>query len=190
MNSYLNSEPVIIPLNKLKLVMMFFGAVLFVAAGIWFVTNPSTFTKDTSGFMGSTKIIIIGWAAIIFFGVCAIMIARKIFDNNSGLVINSEGILDNSSGVSAGLISWADVTGLRERQVYNQKFIMIMVKDPEKYIDRHTGALKRNTVKLNYQMYGSPISISPNSLKCNFDELHALLTEGLQKYNEKAAVDL
>jgi len=183
MSSNSNNEPVIIPLNKFKLVTMSFGAALFVAAGIWFVTNPSSFTKNTFSFMGSTKIIVVGWAAILFFGACLIMIFRKIFDNKLGFVINGQGIVDNSSGVSAGLIPWADITGLTVRQVYNQKFIMVMVKNPEEYIERHAGAIKRNTVKLNHQMYGSPISISANSLKCSFDELHALLTERLKKHN-------
>jgi len=186
----LNTEPVIIPLNKLKLVMMFLGAALFVAAGIWFVTNPSAFGRDIFRFMGDTGVAIVGWASTIFFGACAIMIFRKFLDNKSGLVINNEGIMDNSSGVSAGLIAWADITGLTVRQVYNQKFIMVLVENPEVYIERHTNALKRNTVKLNHQMYGSPISISANSLKCSFDELFAILTEKLKKYNEKTSVTL
>ena len=35
-----SNEPVIILLDKLKLVMMLFGAALFAAAGMWFVVNP------------------------------------------------------------------------------------------------------------------------------------------------------
>src|SRR5882757_1342609 len=112
MSPDLNTEPVIIPLNKLKLVMMFFGALSFVGLGGWLVNHPSTFARGIFRFMGDTGGTIVGWASIIFFGLCAIMIFRKFFDNKSGLVINSDGILDNSSGVSAGLIAWADITGL------------------------------------------------------------------------------
>src|SRR3954462_7557927 len=118
MSPDLNTEPIIIPLNKLKLTTMFLGALVFVGLGVWFVAHPSTFARGIFRFMGETGGIIIGWASIIFFGLCAIMIFRKIFDNESGLVITSEGIMDNSSGVSAGLIAWADITGLTVRQVY------------------------------------------------------------------------
>ncbi|MEP6613386.1 MAG: STM3941 family protein [Mucilaginibacter sp.] len=184
MNPDLNAEPVIIPLNKLKLSAMFLGALIFVGLGVWIVNHPSTFATGIFRFLGDTGGTAVGWASIIFFGVCAIMIFRKFFENKSGLVINREGIMDNSSGVSAGLIAWADITGLTVRQVYNQKFIMILVENPEVYIERHTNALKRSTVKLNHQMYGSPISISANSLKCSFDELYAILTERLNKHRE------
>lgn len=185
MNPDLNAEPVIIPLNKLKLTRMFLGALIFVGLGVWIVIHPSTFATGIFRFLGDTGGIIVGWASIIFFGAYSVIIFLKFFDKKPGLVIDNDGISDNSSGVSAGLIAWRDINGLTVRQVYNQQYILVMVKNPEEYIGRYTSAFKRRVVKLNYKMYGSPLTITAGSLKCSFNELYALLAENLKKQNER-----
>jgi hypothetical protein len=63
----------------------------------------------------------------------------------------------------------------------NQKFLMIFVTNPDKYISRQTNVLKRKTAEINYKSYGSPISLSTNTLKCNFDELKNILQTELDK---------
>lgn len=179
-----NLRPVSISLNKLKLVKLLLGAVAFVGFGIWFTIKPSTFAKGPFGLMGDTGIIIVGWASIAFFGACAVIAFFKLLDNSPGLVVDGTGINDNSSGVSVGLITWDDITGLTVRQVYKQQYITILVKNPEEYISRCKNAFKRRAIKLNYQMYGSPINITSTTLKCSFDELYALLAERLETYCE------
>ncbi|NJM80956.1 MAG: hypothetical protein HC854_17510 [Flavobacterium sp.] len=49
---------------------------------------------------------------------------------------------------------------------------MIITKNPEAYISRQKGVLKRKTMQLNYKSYGSPICISANALQTNFDSLY------------------
>ena len=38
------------------------------------------------------------------------------FDNNVGLTINDNGILDNTNDSSFGFIKWADITEIRTEQ--------------------------------------------------------------------------
>lgn len=64
----------------------------------------------------------------------------------------------------------------------NQKFLMIIVKNPQEYIDQITNPIKRNAMKMNYKSYGSPISISANALKTDFDKLQRLITEKMNEY--------
>jgi hypothetical protein len=129
-----------------------------------------------------TVIFIVGLASVLFFGLVAITIFRKLSDKKPGLIINRQGIIDNSSGVSAGLILWTDIEDIKVSQAMNQKFLMFIVKNPQAYLNKVTNPLKRKGMEMNYRTYGSPISISANSLQINFDNLYSLLTEKLKVY--------
>lgn len=175
-----NEEQIEIPLSKTKMILTFLGSLMFVGLGVWFLTNPP---KSNHWLFGNTTLIFItGLASVIFFGIVAVTIFRKFSDKNPGLTINRQGIIDNSSGVSAGLIPWTDIQEIKISQVMNQKFLMFIVRNPEEYLDKATNPLKRNAMKMNYKTYGSPISISSNALKINFDDLHKLLIDKMKEY--------
>lgn len=174
------NEQIEIPLSKSKMIMTFFGSLIFVGLGLWFLINPP---KSNHWLFGNpTFIFIVGIASLMFFGLAAVIIFRKFSDKKPGLIINKQGITDNSSGVSAGLIPWTDIQEIRISQVMNQKFLMLIVRNPEFYIEKVTNPLKRNAMKLNYKSYGSPISISANALQTNFDDLQKLLNDKMNEY--------
>ena len=100
----------------------------------------------------------------------------------SGRKRSGQGIIDNSSGVSAGVVLWSDIEEIKISKVMSQKFLMFIVKNPQDYIDKVTNPLKKKTVEMNYKSFGSPISISANSLQTNFDSLYKLLTEKMEEY--------
>lgn len=62
-----------------------------------------------------------------------------------------------------------------------QKMLVIMVTDPQKYVDRGS-AIKRKLNQANFKMVGSPISISPTALKTDFSELQTAFDKYLKKY--------
>jgi hypothetical protein len=173
-------EQIEIPLSKTKMILTFLGSIMFVGLGLWFLINPP---KSNHWLFGNpTVIFIAGIASMIFFGLVAITIFRKFSDKKPGLTINRQGIIDNSSGVSAGLIPWTDIQEIIISQVMNQKFLMFIVRNPEEYLEKVTNPLKRNAMKMNYKTYGSPISISSNALQTNFDDLHKLLINKMNEY--------
>jgi hypothetical protein len=166
-----------IPLSKKRIILILLGSLAFVAAGIWFVVKPATFS-DSGPLRGSTVVVtVVGVAAILFFGLCAVYAMRKLPDNKPGLVIDASGITDNSGGVSAGLVLWTDINGLSVITVQKQKFILLHVKNPNDYIERQTGLIKRKMMQMNFKMYGSPLTIGANGLKIDFDELLKLIEE-------------
>lgn len=173
-------EKIEIPLSKQKMFLTLLGSITFVGLGIWFLINPP---KSSNSIFGNPILIfIVGLASALFFGLIAVTIFRKFIDNKPGLVISTQGIIDNSSGVSAGLIPWTDIHEIKISQVMSQKFLMLIVSNPEDYLDKVTNPIKRNAMKMNYKTYGSPISISSNALKTNFDELQKLLDDKMNEY--------
>ena len=172
-----------IPLSNKKLILSVIGSLFFVVLGILFVTSPE---KYTSSIMRSPTIIFItGLASILFFSLCFFFISKKLGDNSPGLVISDDGILDNSSGVSAGQIMWTEIEDIYVIEIHRQKLIMLQVKNPQDYINKQTNGFKRKLMTLNYKMYGTPISITSNGLKISFDELLSTLTEKLKAKREK-----
>lgn len=122
-----------------------------------------------------------GYITIVFFGLCLIYLFYKAFDKKPGLIINKFGITDNSNYTSVGLIKWSEIIGIRTQEVVSNKFILIDVLEPEKFIQR-SSKFKATLMKTNLKMYGTPISITSNSLSCSFDELETLLAEELKKH--------
>lgn len=120
--------------------------------------------------------------SVFFFGLCGLIGVKKIFDSKPGLTLNSEGITDNSSGVAAGFIQWSEIDGINESQFQKQKFVSIMVKNPEKYLNSGS-ALQKIAKKANLKMCGTPINISANSLKMKYEELFKTVTEYYQANN-------
>lgn len=157
---------------------MLTGALVFVAIGLWFVISPPTISNSYWG--NPTKIAIAGYASIVFFGICAFVLIKKLPDNKPGLVIDETGLTDNSSGVSAGQILWSDIEDISVIEIHRQKLIMLQVKKPQDYIDKQANGFKRKMMQMNYKMYGTPLSITSNSLKIKFDELLNILNDRLQ----------
>lgn len=175
------AEQIEIPLSKNKMILALLSSIVFVAIGFWFLINQP---KGNHWLLGNqTLSYIIGLASILFFGIGAIAIIRTISDKKPGLTINRQGIIDNSSGVSAGPIPWSDIHEIKITQVMGQKFLMIIVGNPEDYLEKVRNPLKRNAMKINHKSYGSPISISSNALQTNFDELHKLLNAKMKEFN-------
>jgi hypothetical protein len=173
-----------IPLSKSKIIMMLIGATAFVAIGLWFVIAPPEIKNSYWG--NPTKMAIVGYASILFFGLCAAFFIRKLPDTKPGLIIDSIGLIDNSGALSVGQILWADIVNISVLEMHKQKLLMLEVKNPQEYIDRQNGLLKRKGMELNYKMYGTPISITANGLKMPFQELFTLVSEKFQQTRTNA----
>ncbi|MCS3797534.1 STM3941 family protein [Niastella sp. OAS944] len=169
-----------IPLSKTKLTKLLFFSILFLAGGAWMiianpqVSNPifnNAFVKALAAY-GS---LIMGVFGIYFF-------SKKLFDKKPGLIINEQGIYDNSSAFRFGLVPWSDILQVYERTVQKQHFVTIGLVDPEKYISRETNIFKKKLLQVNLKSYGSPIHISTNGLKTNHKDLLNLINSCFEKY--------
>ena len=147
---------------------MALGSFAFVAASIWLWTIGDLFVKLAAG------------SGILFFGLCGIYMLIKLFDNRPGLIISKDGLLDNSSAVSGHLIKWENITEFKILQIESSKLLLIFVNNPQEFWDQ-ANLFKRSVMKKNYDMYGTPIGISSNTLQCNFDELLEILKGEMKK---------
>ena len=170
---------VVIPRSKKKVGVIIAGCLAFCGASTWLWTIADD--QPLFNFLKLRVVAVLGWA---FFGFGFYVGCRSFLDQTPGLILNSDGIVDNSSAVAVGCISWEEVTGFRIGSINAQKFLTIEVADPQKYVDRGN-FLQRKLKAANMAMVGSPISISANTLKIEFEEFVRLFAEFYERFKRE-----
>ncbi|MFN9248509.1 MAG: STM3941 family protein [Planctomycetota bacterium] len=172
---------VTIPLGKRKIAFLILGSTLFVAASIFLWSIAEGQQRFFPLLVKSAAV-----AGVLFFSFCGVYGCFKLFDNRPGLIIDDEGIVDNSSAIGAGMVPWDEVVVLRISEISGQRFITVVVENPEKYAARGN-ALSRLANSANTRMTGSPINISANSLNIKFDELVQAMMFAFGEYQRGVA---
>jgi len=170
-----------IPLSKKKITLLLLAAIAFVACGIWIATNPEIFIPNIFRITNPEIIRIGGIMGILFFGAAGIYGIKKLFDKKVGLIIDSNGINDNSNASSIGLIEWSDISEIRTKQVMSTKFLLIDILNPDKYIAKAKNGFQAKLMKANMNMYETPLSITTNTLKYDFGKLEKLIQTEFKK---------
>jgi hypothetical protein len=101
-----------------------------------------------------------------------------------GLIISERGIEDNSNATSVGLIEWGDIEGIESMEVKNSRFLLIHTKDPQKYIGRIKGALAKKSAQLSMKLYGTPISLTSQTLKTSHAKMAEAVYEGFERWGK------
>ncbi len=172
------NNTVTIALSKTKLIKNTIVSLVFLVAGVLFVARPFWFIKSNDTLI----ITIVGYIAIVFAGLLLIFYVKKLTDKTPGLVIDDEGILDNSSAIAAGKIRWSDIKRINAEMVSGQQFIMVEVKNPQGYIQAQKNPLKKNLMSLNYKLYKTPLYITSVGLNTTFENLFSIIENGFQNY--------
>jgi hypothetical protein len=169
-----------VPLSRKKRLLMAVGSMAFVALGIGLLQMDAKEIRAMSRF---SPILVhgVGVVAAMFFGACSVYVVRKLFDNKPGLVLNTKGLQDNSSGVAAGFIPWPEIEAFKLYEVFGQRMLVVMVTEPQKYVARG-GAIRKRLNVANMRMCGSPVVISSNALNIDFDTLVSRSEQFLAAY--------
>jgi hypothetical protein len=169
---------VAIYLSKGKTLLLLFGAAAFIVLSLWIWSIADNQKRFPPFYLKSLSVV-----GVSFFGMCGVYGCFKAFDNRPGLIVDSTGFIDNSSAVAVGRVLWSEVTAVNVSEVSGQRFVTVMVAEPEQF-NRRCGPLIRMLHSVNMRMTGSPINISANPLQISFEGLFALLASGLERHRE------
>ena len=159
-------DAVVFPFSARKLALVALGSFIFVAIGIWMLAEADEQTRRPPLYQKSVAIF-----CITFFGWGMVDALRKLADQSAGLVVDTQGIIDNTSPIRAGRIAWNEVTDVRVKMA-GVKFLALYVKEPHRYISA-AGLIRRMLGYLNLAMYGTPLFISAGTLQTSFKDLEA-----------------
>ena len=175
-------EEIEVPLKKTLLNILFLVLLLFVALCFGFILYPEGFTS--SEYDSVEWIRIFGGIAVVIIGMGAVLLGKKLFSAEPGLVINNIGIIDNGTGYSVGLVYWEDISSLKITGVSGAKMFLLVVKDSQKYINNVNSKFAKGILRLNNKIYGSPIVIPSSTLQIDVEDLERRIRRALKKKNE------
>ena len=141
--------------------------------------------KAERWFKGASYLLMpIAVLGIAFFVWALVFVFNRLRDNRPAFIVSDEGITDHSSAVSAGFIPWSDVLEINEQRMLGSHFIRIKVKNPDHYIGRQSGFMKRFLMRSNQQTFKAGLAISAGAIRCSFEELKDLLERRFRAYKE------
>ena len=118
---------------------------------------------------------------ILLFSFVLISALQKLKVTFPGLVVNSQGIIEKSSFFPVGLIHWSDVESMYVQQARSSRWLMIQVRDPERYYDQDNYII-RAFQWLNGIFGGSSFFLSAGLIDIDFDEMVELMRKYHKKY--------
>lgn len=167
-----DSESLEIAIDKYKVIFAILASLLFIVLGFWFVISFATMQTKFSPLL----IQVLGIASILFFGLALFFTVPKYFDKSPGLIFTNKGIIDNTNGTSVGLIEWNDITEIKVIEIWKTKAILLETNQSEKYIAK-ANLNQAKMMRANLKMYGTPLCITPQTLKIDFEDLCDLIFE-------------
>jgi hypothetical protein len=160
---------IVVPLSKRKIALALLGSIAFAGIAIWMWISAESQPRYPPLYVKGAAL-----CCGLFFGACGIYAFFKLFDSKPGLIVDRDGIVDNSSGVAAGRIPWDDIVAVNISEVMGSRFLTIVVANPQKYVDRGN-ALQRKLNATNLRLTGSPINIASTTLALKFDDLQEIV---------------
>jgi len=165
-----------IPFSKWKLLLAVVASTLFVVLGVFLLFSWS----EEAGSSNPMAKKIIGGVLIVFFGAVSAVGFVKMLSKKCALLINDEGILDNTTASSFGLIKWENITGFKIEEMMSRKYLVIQVNNGEEMIEKSKGML-RKTMKMNFSMYLTPYAIPSTVVNYKLIDLVDILEKQLEE---------
>ncbi len=137
----------------------------------------SEFTSDSFFSIATIFDFAFNLAFLLVFGSLTVFAIKRWFDKGPGLVLNSEGIIDNSGIVPAGIVLWSEVEGINTSKIIFSDCVHVKVRNPRKFIQRERNLFNRTWLWMENSRSGSPVNISVSGLKIKFKELFSIVQQ-------------
>lgn len=164
--------------NKRKLYIALIACVFIAFCCVQLIIDPEKFSRNI--FRGKEMLRVLGIIGTVFlvFGVTRIFARLK--KGNAALIIDEIGITDPF--LTTQTIKWSNIKDIRRHEVMSEKLLLIDVETPHIYFENFANKSALGIMKSNMKIYGTPIALSPNFLKCSFDELEDAINIEFIKY--------
>ncbi|HEX4603168.1 MAG TPA: STM3941 family protein [Candidatus Angelobacter sp.] len=144
--------------SRTKLFLLGSGGALFVVLGFFLLQSTEL------------EVRLAGIAGMVFFGLCALYAAWRLIRRTPALILNSSGIFENASALSAGFLRWDEIAGMHITTIKNQRSLSIEMKDVDSFLNRQSG-IKGKILKMNVRLVGTAVSIPASVLPISLEEL-------------------
>lgn len=123
-------------------------------------------------------IIILGILLMVAVGIFS---SLKLFDKKAGLIIDENGITDNTNNLSIGLIEWKDIVVVGNYQIMNTSQVLLFTNVPDKYINKAKSS-KQRLMRMNQKTTGTPLILNATMLQCTYKEMESTVHRYFERY--------
>ena len=174
-------EPLIIKQNKFRTFLLFLGALTGVYISIWLFNEPSSENDSFFGKLNEEKHMLLGVACFMASSFAVWYSSIKLFDSKPSLIVNDEGIYDNSNAASIGFISWETITDVGIITIRKRNILCIYINNNEEVLSK-VNFLKRIFLKGSISWYRTPIGISAINLNSDIFTIHNHIANRLKEF--------
>lgn len=160
-----------IELSKGKILLVLLGGISLVAVAFW-LWNYSEIQQKVDPLL--VKIIAV--IGMLFFSICSFFGTIKLFDTKPGMIVNSRGFVNNSLVLDGQFVEWTHVHSFQIIEIKQTKILLVFIDNPEEIIDK-SNIWNKFWLRQNLKWYGTPINVTSNTLKCNFEEMLNIMNE-------------
>lgn len=176
-------KKVTIRTSKIKIV---FGATISLIFSVFSALMLLRPDGLVSYFFRSPELIwLVGFITILFSFISLFYFLKRLFGNGFALIVDEEGIIENTNATSIGFVPWEDVVKIKKTRIASTDFLIIEVRDAKKYIAKSRNFFQTKIMKMNFKYYGTPITINSNTLKCNFTDLEQNVQSIFEEWKAK-----
>ncbi|WP_300569404.1 STM3941 family protein [Flavobacterium sp.] len=167
--------------SKKKAFLLLIISLIFVIGGIYLVllAQDHDLFREKSPFVLKCFSIL-----LVLLGALGVFLSiKRLIKNQLILLIDSKGISINPEKAFENTIEWKSIVGFSECKIHNHKIVLIRVNNVEHHIEKESNSLRKKVMKFNANNYGSPFTLTTDSMQINHSELLKVLNENFDKYN-------
>ncbi|MFT3902747.1 MAG: STM3941 family protein [Niabella sp.] len=153
-------------------------AIVCLIIGILITSRPHWFIKSDN----ISVILYIGYGIMVIAAVVAFLSIRKILVKSPALVLDDEGFTDSTAGKAYYKVNWKDVRAIELKELYQQYFISVKVKNPDFYLQKENNPIRLRLMQMNQRLYETPIHIAAHALDMDAQDLQDLLSKRWTDY--------
>lgn len=173
---------VIMPKMK-KILILAALSLIFVVLGIVLLFISFSVKAEETAWLTLVSIL-----TIVIFGLCFIYYLKVFIKREPAVIISTEGIVDQSSFIGAGLVKWDEIKEIQFVSFSGQIYLGISTFDRELIINRMTG-IKKLFNQVNKGLMETQVNIPVKILACSMDEMLKVINEywewAMQERNSK-----
>jgi hypothetical protein len=172
------NQEIIFPLNKFRIIARFVIQVsFFVGLGFlldYIIKNP---IDDN---LTNLILLVFSFGLMIYFLPIMFLSLSKIIGKQPGLIIDADGIIDNTTEMSAGRISWSNIASVNVGKLGLVPLLTIEVHDIEECLAQ--GNILNRTLKRINRI--RVITVAADSLGVNPSEIANAIEQYRKKYEK------
>ena len=171
--------------KRLNLLPYFGTGVLILSVALWFGLTSDLAFNSFFGFLTTVLSIIVEFIFIVIGASITLIFGALVFDFKSGLVVNEQGLLVQSSFFKIEFIPWSLVNDIEKITMGNDQIIAVKVESPQGFIDCHSGGITRWVLELNQKFVDTPIGVMESMLNCGEVNLFKLLGDYQRRFSHE-----